>query len=136
MKTALDATKQTYAWRFKSGSIHKLREPAEIEPFCGPWGEASLRDLDYADTPLPMYDQMTLSLVPRRTSRKRAARQQPAVERHRDVVVEPAEEPAEEPAVPAQPEVPGARVLRMVVWRPFCENSNTFIRNALKQNDP
>ena len=93
-KTALDATKQTYAWRFKGGSIHKLREPAEIEAFCGPWGEASLRDLDYADTPLPMYDQMTLSLVPRRTSRKRAARQLPAVERRRDVV-EHAEQQAE-----------------------------------------
>ena len=97
-KTALDATKQTYAWRFKSGSIHKLREPAEIEPFCGPWGEASLRGLDYADTPLPMYDQMTLSLVPRRTSRKRAARQLPAVERRRDVVEHAEEEHAEEQA--------------------------------------
>jgi len=77
-KTRLDATRRTYAWRFRAGSVFALAAPVAIAAFCGPWAETTLRTADPDDMPAEMAGQAVLSLVPAKLSkRQRAAASSP-----------------------------------------------------------
>ena len=77
-KTRLDATRRTYAWRFRAGSVYALAAPVAIAAFCGPWASTTLATANTADMPAEMAAQAVLSLVPTKLSkRQRAAASSP-----------------------------------------------------------
>jgi hypothetical protein len=73
-KTRLDATRRTYAWRFRAGSVYALAAPVAIAAFCGPWAETTLTTANTADMPAEMAGQAVLSLVPASWMSKRMRR--------------------------------------------------------------
>jgi hypothetical protein len=72
-KTRLDATRRTYAWRFRAGSVYALAAPVAIAAFCGPWASTTLATANTADMPAEMAAQAVLSLVPTKLSKRQRA---------------------------------------------------------------
>ena len=133
-KTQLDPAKPTFAWHFKPDSVHRLREPAVIEAFCGPWAETALRNLDFADMPADMFDAMSLSVVPTRISKKRAAAQQSQpTKRHDFHDFEP--EPEQPEAAAAAPPTRQRQRQRQLQLAPVPDPSDVIIDLTAPRHD-
>ena len=84
VRLRLDPLRPVYAWRIRAQSVYRLRRPAPIEAFHGPWAETSLAAaLD--DMPEDMQKHAVLTLVPlKATKATKRAVEQPLLERAAD----------------------------------------------------